>query len=206
MMFFLAQAVYQGYNGFTGTSLFEYWSGSVINVIFTALCIIFLGMFEQDLDANTLLAVPELYAQGQRNGSFNLWIYAWWNFMALTDAVLIYYFVYLAYGMALFNDVFTDAADLFAFGQLQFAVCVVVINTKLLYVLLVAIPLTFPDAPKFHPLPQSLTITATLKCTTKPSYPPSAISVALADGGRGISSSTKSTSHPRAFMMSKITS
>jgi phospholipid-translocating ATPase len=132
MMFFLTQAIYQGYNGFTGTSLYEYWSGSVISVIFCALCIIFLGMFEQDLEANTLLAVPELYMQGQRNEGFNLRKYAWWNFMALTDAVIIYYFVYLAYGIALFNDVFIDSDDLFAFGQLAFAICIVVINSKLL--------------------------------------------------------------------------
>ncbi|KAH9209254.1 hypothetical protein DL95DRAFT_310326 [Leptodontidium sp. 2 PMI_412] len=133
MMFFLTQAIYQGYNGFTGTSLYEYWSGSVINVIFCALCIIFLGMFEQDLQASTLLAVPELYRRGQHNGAFNMWKYAWWNFMALTDAVVIYYFVNLSYGMAKFNDVFVDSSDLFAFGQLAFAICVVVINTKLLF-------------------------------------------------------------------------
>ncbi|CZT10991.1 related to P-type ATPase [Rhynchosporium agropyri] len=132
MMFFITQAIYQGYNGFTGTSLYEYWSGSVINVIFCALCIIFLGMFEQDLQASTLLAVPELYRRGQHNGAFNLWKYAWWNFMAVTDAVIIYYFVVLAYGMAKFNDVFVDSSDIFAFGQLSFAICVVVINTKLL--------------------------------------------------------------------------
>ncbi|PVH69897.1 phospholipid-translocating P-type ATPase [Cadophora sp. DSE1049] len=132
MMFFLTQAIYQGYNGFTGTSLYEYWSGSVINVIFCALCIIFLGMFEQDLQASTLLAVPELYRRGQVNGAFNLRKYAWWNFMAATDAVVIYYFVDLSYGMAKFNDVFVDSSDLFAFGQLAFAICVVVINTKLL--------------------------------------------------------------------------
>ncbi|PBP16064.1 aminophospholipid-translocating ATPase [Diplocarpon rosae] len=114
MMFFLTQAIYQGYNGFTGTSLYEYWSGSVINVIFVALCIIFLGTFEQDLQAATLLAVPELYRRGQHNGAFNLLKYFWWNFMALTDAVIIFYFVYLAYGMAKFNDVFTDSSDIFA--------------------------------------------------------------------------------------------
>ncbi|KAI6714559.1 hypothetical protein B2J93_2415 [Marssonina coronariae] len=132
MMFFLTQAIYQGYNGFTGTSLYEYWSGSVINVIFVALSIIFLGTFEQDLRASTLLAVPELYRRGQHNGAFNLPKYFCWNFMALADAVIIFYFVTLAYGLAKFNDVFTDSSDIFAYGQLSFAVCVIVINTKLL--------------------------------------------------------------------------
>jgi phospholipid-translocating ATPase len=146
MMYFLTQAIYQGYNGFTGTSLYEYWSGSVINVIFCALCIIFLGIFEQDLSASTLLAVPELYRQGQKNGSFNLKKYAWWNFMAATDAVIIFYFVQQAYGLAQFNDVFVDSSDLFAFGQLSFAVCIVVINSKLL-----CVSLFLPAFPSFVP-------------------------------------------------------
>lgn len=40
--------------------------------------IIFLGIFEQDLRASTLLAVPELYTKGQRSGGFNLKIYLGW--------------------------------------------------------------------------------------------------------------------------------
>jgi phospholipid-translocating ATPase len=107
----------------------------VINVIFCALCIIFLGTFEQDLQSSTLLAVPELYRQGQRNEGFNLWKYAYWNFMALSDAVIVYFVVQQAYGLAQVDSVAVDTSDLFAFGQLAFAVCVVVINTKLLFVL-----------------------------------------------------------------------
>ena len=159
MLFFLTQAIFQGYNGFTGTSLYEYWSGSVINVIFCALCIIFLGMFEQDLEAHTLLAVPELYMQGQRNSGLNLWKYAWWNFMALTEAIIIYYVVYLAYGIAEFNDIVVDSDDLFAFGQLNFAVCVVVINSKLLYVASLPLPVSHTK----------ITLPASLKCTLAPS-------------------------------------
>lgn len=150
MMFFLTQAIYQGYNGFTGTSLYEYWSGSVVNIIFVALCIIFLGIFDQDLSATTLLAVPELYRRGQHNAAFNLPKYAWYNFMALADAVIIYYTVHWLYGMAIFNDVFVDSSDIFAFGQLSFTICVIVINTKLMYV---PLPHMFP--------PHSFTSTST---------------------------------------------
>ena len=149
-MFFLTQAIYQGYNGFTGTSLYEYWSGSVINVIFCALCIIFLGIFEQDLHASTLLTVPELYRHGQRNGSFNLRICAWQSFMAVTDALIIFYFVQQFYGLSPFPDVFVDSSDIFAFGQLAFAISIIVINIKLLFV--------FPILPSSLPLVYNLDI------------------------------------------------
>ncbi|EKD16506.1 aminophospholipid-translocating ATPase [Drepanopeziza brunnea f. sp. 'multigermtubi' MB_m1] len=136
MMFFLTQTIYQPYNGFTGTSFYEYWTGSVVNVFFVALCIIILGVFDQDLSATTLLAIPELYRRGQRNVAFNLSKYAWWNLMALADAVIIFYTVYGLYGTAIFNDVFEDSSDLFAYGQLSFAVCIIVINTKLMFLVM----------------------------------------------------------------------
>jgi phospholipid-translocating ATPase len=62
MFFFLAQAQYQRWNGYTGTSLIESVSLAVFNSLFTSLCVILPGIFEKDLKASTLLAVPELYA------------------------------------------------------------------------------------------------------------------------------------------------
>ncbi len=58
MVFYLVQALYQRYNGYTGTSLYESWSLTVFNTLFTSLPVILLGIFEKDLRADTLLAVP----------------------------------------------------------------------------------------------------------------------------------------------------
>ncbi|KAH8801635.1 putative phospholipid-transporting ATPase [Xylogone sp. PMI_703] len=95
LMFYLIQAYYQRWNGYTGTSLFESASLTVFNTLFTSLPVIFLGVFEQDLDASTLLAVPELYIQGQQNRGFNLKKYFGWMFMASSEATVIYFMMVL---------------------------------------------------------------------------------------------------------------
>ena len=127
MLFYLTQALYQRYAGYTGTSLYESWSLSMFNTLFTSLPVIFMGIFEKDLAASTLLAVPELYTIGHRNGAFNLFIYAFWVFMASTEAVVIFFIMLGLYGQALF----TTDNDLFAMGALTFTACVIVIATKI---------------------------------------------------------------------------
>lgn len=129
MFFYLVQALYQRYNGYTATSLFESWSMSMFNTLFTSLPVIFLGIFEQDLAASTLLAVPELYTYGQRGEAFNVPKYFWWMFVATGEALLTFFLMYGLYGLA---DL--GGAGLFAMGDLCFSICIVVINTKLLFI------------------------------------------------------------------------
>ncbi len=127
MLFYLTQALYQRYAGYTGTSLYESWSLSMFNTLFTSLPVIFMGIFEKDLAASTLLAVPELYTLGHRNGAFNLFIYTFWVFMASTEAVIIFFLMLGLYGQALF----TTDNDLFAMGALTFTACIILIATKI---------------------------------------------------------------------------
>ena len=127
MLFYLTQALYQRYAGYTGTSLYESWSLSMFNTLFTSLPVIFMGIFEKDLAASTLLAVPELYTLGHHNGGFNLIIYASWVFMASTEAMIIFFIMLGLFGQALF----TNDNGLYAMGTLTFSACVVVIATKL---------------------------------------------------------------------------
>lgn len=131
LMFYLVQALYQRWCGYSGTSLFESTSLTVFNTLFTSLPVIFLGIFEQDLAASTLLAVPELYIQGQRNEGFNLKKYLGWMFMATSESMVIYFLMFGLFGEALF----TRDDSVLALGQLCFTAAVVFINTKLLYVL-----------------------------------------------------------------------
>ena len=127
MLFYLTQALYQRYAGYTGTSLYESWSLAMFNTLFTSLPVIFMGIFEKDLAASTLLAVPELYSIGQRNGGFNLIIYAYWIFLASVEAMIVFFVMIGLYGQARpdHND------DLYAMGTLTFSACVIIIATKL---------------------------------------------------------------------------
>ncbi|KAF2233405.1 phospholipid-translocating P-type ATPase [Viridothelium virens] len=126
-LFYLTQALYQRWAGYTGTSLYESWSLSMFNTLFTSLPVIFLGIFERDLQPATLLAVPELYSKGQRNGGFNLVLYLGWMFMSSSEAMLIFFCMF-----GLFGQVnFTQDNDLFAMGDLTFTACIMLINIKM---------------------------------------------------------------------------
>lgn len=127
MLFYLTQALFQRYAGYTGTSLYESWSLSMFNTLFTSLPVIFTGIFEKDLAPSTLLAVPELYSLGHHNGGFNLKIYAGWVFMASAEAMLVYFLMLGMYG----QSIFTIGNDLFSMGALTFTACVIIIATKI---------------------------------------------------------------------------
>ncbi|KAF2202777.1 phospholipid-translocating P-type ATPase [Delitschia confertaspora ATCC 74209] len=126
-LFYLTQALYQRSVGYTGTSLYESWSLSMFNTLFTSLPVIFMGIFEKDLSASTLLAVPELYTKGQRNGGFNFKVFLGWMFMASSEAMVVYFCMLGLYGQA----ILTDDNGLFALGDLTFTACVILISLKM---------------------------------------------------------------------------
>ena len=99
----------------------------MFNTLFTSLTIIFLGIFEQDLHASTLIAVPELYTKGQKHAGFNFKVYTGWMFMATSEAMIVYFTMWGIYGGA----PFTRDQTLYPLGDLTFTVCVIVISLKL---------------------------------------------------------------------------
>lgn len=160
MMFYLTQALFQRYAGYTGTSLYESWSLTTFNTLFSSLPVIFLGVFEKDLLPQTLLAVPELYASmGLRNAAFNFRVYTWWIFLASSEAMLIFFIMFALYGSdaggawpslslppmsapfasTLQSSSFTTTINSFAggsdniypLGALTFTACIITISAKL---------------------------------------------------------------------------
>ena len=128
MLFYLTQALYQRYAGYTGTSLYESWSLSLFNTLFTSLPVIFMGIFEQDLSASTLMAVPELYhSLGHCNGGFNIRIYLAWVALAASQAVIVFFIMVGLFGQA----IFTTNNGLYAMGALTFTACILIIATKM---------------------------------------------------------------------------
>ena len=128
LTFYMIQAHWQRFNGYTSTSFFDSLSLTVFNTLFTSLCVIFIGMFEQDLSASTLMTVPELYSYGQQNRGFNLLKYFAWMFMAACEATMIFYIMFGLYGQSM------SVVDngIFATGDICFSVAVIFINTKIL--------------------------------------------------------------------------
>ena len=127
MVFYMTQALYQRYNGYTGTSLYENWSLSWYNAFFTSLPVIFLGSFLADLSQPTLLAVPELYTKGQRRGGFNFKLWLWWMFLGSAEAMLVYFVMHSIYA----ETPFTLDNGIYAMGVLTYTACIIIVNLKL---------------------------------------------------------------------------
>lgn len=97
----------------------------MFNTLFTSLPVLVIGIFEKDLSAATLLAVPELYVKGQKNGAFNIRIYLGWMFLAITQSFLVFFLVWVNYGNATLY-----APELFPIGMLVYSIVVVTISIK----------------------------------------------------------------------------
>ncbi|ROW16574.1 hypothetical protein VPNG_01460 [Cytospora leucostoma] len=133
MFFYLPQEIFTRYTGYTGTSLYESWSLTVLNVLFTSLAVIVPGVWEQDLSAETLLAVPELYVYGQRGDALNLSRYLGWMVGAGVSGVIVFYGCWAGYGHFGQTGGLRDAG-LFAFGDLVFSACIIWTNWKLMII------------------------------------------------------------------------
>jgi phospholipid-translocating ATPase len=129
MFFYLTQAMFQAYCGYTGTSLHEQWSLSMFNTLFTSLPVLVMGIFDKDLSAITLLAVPELYTKGQKNGAFSFRLFFGWMLIAVAHAAIAFYIPMYMFGL---SDV--SGTGLFALGNLVYTVCIIVICIKLEYI------------------------------------------------------------------------
>ncbi|KAL8403728.1 hypothetical protein RB594_008833 [Gaeumannomyces avenae] len=130
IVFYLNQALYQRYNGYTGTSFFESASLTVFNALFTSLAVVLMGIFEKDLSAETLLAIPELYTYGQRDKGLNFVKYVGWMVLGTAEAFVISFAVWGAYNVAYSNEDTT----IFSIGNVAFSVCVIFINIKMLLI------------------------------------------------------------------------
>ena len=128
MFFYMVQALYQGYDGYTGSSLYENWSLTALNTLFTSLCVIIPGLYEQDFSATTLLAFPELYTYGQKNRGLNLPKYFVWMAVATLQGVIVWFLPWALYGK---HNVMGDNGT-FAVGDLCFSLAIMWTNVKLL--------------------------------------------------------------------------
>jgi phospholipid-translocating ATPase len=129
MLFYLTQAMFQAYCGYTGTSLYEQWSLSMFNTLFTSLPVLVIGIFDRDLSAVTLLAVPELYTKGQNNGAFGFRLYFGWMFIALSQALMCFFIP-----LCLFAWRDTSNIGIFPLGNLVYTSAILVITLKLMYI------------------------------------------------------------------------
>ncbi|CAG8568066.1 4348_t:CDS:1, partial [Acaulospora colombiana] len=132
--FYLTQGIFQFFTGFSGTSLYEAWTLSLYNTLFSSLPVIVVGIFEKDLKRRTLIGVPELYQTGQRNEAFNLKLFLLWMGMGLYHAMVIVLVPAFLHGI-FFSEELNDSGtpQLFDFGLVSYTSVVFIVTSKIAY-------------------------------------------------------------------------
>ena len=79
------------WNGYSGQILFERWTIGLYNVMFTALPVIVIGVFDKNISSENLVRVPQLYQSGPRCEFFNHRVFASWVANSLFHSALMFY-------------------------------------------------------------------------------------------------------------------
>ncbi|KAL0296942.1 UNVERIFIED_CONTAM: Phospholipid-transporting ATPase 3 [Sesamum radiatum] len=93
LTFTLTQFWFTFQTGFSGQRFYDDWFQSLYNVIFTALPVIIIGLFDKDVNASLSKKYPELYKEGIRNVFFKWRVVATWAFFAIYQSLVLYHLV-----------------------------------------------------------------------------------------------------------------
>ncbi|OQD64221.1 hypothetical protein PENPOL_c008G00605 [Penicillium polonicum] len=90
------------YNDFDCSYLFDYTYIVLVNLAFTSLPVIFMGIFDQDVDDKVSLAVPQLYMRGIERKEWSQ--LKFWLYMAdgMYQSIICFFMPYLLYAPANF--------------------------------------------------------------------------------------------------------
>ncbi|KAJ2659024.1 hypothetical protein IWW48_003733 [Coemansia sp. RSA 1200] len=133
MAFYVMQLIFQFYTGFSGTSLFESWTLSMYNTLFSILPVLVVGIFEQDLQPATLMAYPELYRDmGPRNHLFTVPIFIRRVVViGIVHSIIAAYFPF-ASNMTLTRDGVSN--DQYLWSISLYGIMVMIVTLKIAYV------------------------------------------------------------------------
>ncbi|KAJ4849836.1 Phospholipid-transporting ATPase 3 [Turnera subulata] len=93
LTFTLTQFWFTFQTGFSGQRFYDDWFQSLYNVIFTALPVIIVGLFDKDVSASLSKKYPELYKEGIRNVFFKWRVVVTWACFSVYQSLVFYHFV-----------------------------------------------------------------------------------------------------------------
>ncbi|GMM31804.1 aminophospholipid-translocating P4-type ATPase [Martiniozyma asiatica (nom. inval.)] len=96
-IFSLALFWYGIYCNFDGTYLFEFTYLTLYNLAFTSLPVIFLGIFDQDVDDNISLLVPQLYKTGILRTEWNFMKFYWYMVDGFYQSIISFFYPWFLY-------------------------------------------------------------------------------------------------------------
>merc|ERR1719502_237326 len=86
----LPQWIFGFYNLASGQNFYlEYPCYQAFNVFYTALPIVAVGVFDQDLPMSVAQAIPKLYREGVNRNYFNLKLFAQWQLEGYVAALIL---------------------------------------------------------------------------------------------------------------------
>ncbi|GBG85508.1 hypothetical protein CBR_g40147 [Chara braunii] len=91
LTFTLIQFWFNLFAGFSGQRFYDDWFQSLFNVMFTALPVIVVGIFDQDVDATRAKEFPQLYRAGIKNLYFNWPVLARWLFFGVYQSLVCFF-------------------------------------------------------------------------------------------------------------------
>ncbi|PPR83174.1 hypothetical protein GOBAR_AA37537 [Gossypium barbadense] len=130
LAFTLTQFWFTFGTGFSGQRFYDDWFQSLYNVIFTALPVVIVGLFDQDISSSLSKKYPELYKEGVRNMFFNRRIVAIWACFAVYQSLVFFYFVSLSSSTSRDSD--GKMFGLWDVSTMAFTCVVVTVNLRLL--------------------------------------------------------------------------
>jgi phospholipid-transporting ATPase len=117
------------YSAFSGQKWTNEYNNQVFNVLYTALPIIFLGIFDKMVLDDVALKFPTLYETGIKKVFFNRPIFLSWLVMPVLEAILMFILATQAFNAK--TGVETDTGDLWTVGSVATAIVVLITNAKI---------------------------------------------------------------------------
>ncbi|GFO09200.1 phospholipid-transporting ATPase, partial [Plakobranchus ocellatus] len=116
-------------NGYSGQNLFERWSLSLYNVIFTASPPVAIGLFDRYCSAHVMMNNPVLYKDSQGGHRFNMWVFWVWIFNAIYHSIILFWMTVgaLSTDIAFSNG---ETGDYLFLGNFVYTYVVVTVHLK----------------------------------------------------------------------------
>ncbi|KAJ3295872.1 hypothetical protein HDU79_008224 [Rhizoclosmatium sp. JEL0117] len=118
---------YQFDCGFSADLITDFTYGMFFNTLFTLFPTMFIGFYEQDINADIGMQVPQAYRKGMKQTVFNLDRY--WIYMldAIWQSIIAYYFIVVLYSDSSPNRS-GRAGDHDSMGAIMSYVCIICVN------------------------------------------------------------------------------
>jgi len=117
--------------GWSGQSVYEPWSMTVFNMLFTALPIMFFALLDQDVPAWAVLQRPELYKTGHSCYYFNGSVMLYWMLSGIWHAVCILWVVQGTYSDVTDHRGHTNSTC-YDMGVVIYTIIILVLTMKLM--------------------------------------------------------------------------